>query len=297
MSGPDGLSIAHGVIRFADLFGVVLVDPNEPPTARVASLFAALDSGNWQKIGIIDDLVVAMSVSRHRIEQFVVLCETGKLVFAGSGDQHVERLPEIAPQKWRGLDRIGDRLFATALGYRVFRRDAQDQWTAVSGGLPEAGGALAGFETVCGFSDRELYAAGWHGEVWRFDGTVWHDEGSPTNQLIGGSLASSDGLAYLCGRQGVLLAGRHGHWRLLNDPEDGGVVEDFWSLAEFKGSIFVASDRAIYRIERDDLEEVEIDAAGYAGTHYQLSVADGHLCSMGADDILMFDGQSWTKVA
>lgn len=295
MSGPDGLSIAHGVMRFADLFGVVLVDPNEPPTARVASLFAALDRGSWEKIGMIDDLVVAINVSRHGPEQFVVLCETGKMFFAGSGDQHIERLPEITPQMWRGLDRIGDRLFATGLGYRVCRRDGQNQWTALSGGLPAASHELAGFETVCGFSDRELYAAGWHGEVWRFDGTVWHDEGSPTNQVIGSSLAASDGLAYLCGRQGTLLAGRQGRWRILNDPEDG-VVEDFWSLAEFDGSIYVASEQAIYRIVQDELETVRIDAHGYSGTHYQLSVADGHLCSIGANDILIFDGRSWTRM-
>jgi hypothetical protein len=80
---------------------------------------------------------------------------------------------------------------------------------------------------MCGLSvaleapDRlatELYAVGWQGEIWHYDGEKWHQLPSPTKLVLVDVCCAGDGTVYACGREGLLLKGRDQTWEIVEPP-------------------------------------------------------------------------------
>ena len=66
-------------------------------------------------------------------------------------------------------------------------------------------GENAGFEDICGFNLTEVYAVGWNGEIWQWEGVRWIDRPSPTNLILTGVCCGTDGNVYACGQNGTLI--------------------------------------------------------------------------------------------
>jgi hypothetical protein len=191
--------------------------------------------------------------------------------------------------------RWGDDIVVVGMQRQVYRRTASGVWQDFMQGLPEGKeGDTSGFEAVAAVGPREAYAAGWDGELWACDGTRWRRLDSPTNRIVTALGVAPDGQVYGCGRHGLLFKGRHDAWHTILDKA---CPDDLWSIVPFKGHVYAASLLRLYRITDDtSLELLEFDELG--ANSFGVLMSDGEtLWSIGAKDVLAFDGQAWSRIA
>jgi len=189
---------------------------------------------------------------------------------------------------------VGTRVIAVGMQRQVYVRSETGQWSAARAGLPPFGeGDTSGFEAVAAVSPTEVYAAGWGGEIWRFDGARWHRIDSPTNRIITALGVDDKGLVYGCGRNGLLLSGQAGNWKVLSDIR---CPDDLWTIAPHAGRVFAAGLLRMYCIEDGNISLVELDAID-ANSFGVLNSNNGNLWSIGAKDVISYDGTSWSRIA
>jgi len=191
----------------------------------------------------------------------------------------------------RGLGCIAGEAYACGMKRQVYRRVGEDQWVAMHAPAPDRPGD-AGFEAIAGFGPDELYAVGWHGEIWMFDGAAWHNMDSPTNLILTGLCCASDGQVYICGQDGTILVGRQDQWRRLDLADMG---SDLWDIHEFNATIYVASMTGLYTLQGEALRPVDFGAQAPRSC-YRLTSAEGVLWSIGAANLACFDGTHWTLI-
>ena len=101
-----------------------------------------------------------------------------------------------------------------------------------------------------------------------------------------------DGHVYACGRNGVLVRGRADLWETM---ELGGFSDDLWSLVWYKGKLYVATMDHVLTLAHGGLKPLSMgnDAAR---TCYDLVTGAGLMWSIGAKDVMSFDGKKWTRI-
>ena len=243
--------------------------------------------------------VVGVTVVKEPMRQGLLLGMWGEVLCIGSGDTHTE---VITPVKKRGpllsTFTVGGRAYAVGMGRQVYRRDGRDQWTAIDEQIRPAKDDAKpyGFDTIAGFSESDIYAAGRYGEVFHFDGKTWTRLPVPTDQIITHACCAGDGKVYLCGRNGLLLKGRGAEWKVI----DHGKRDDCWNLCWFDGRLYVATMKDVFWLSEeadgDYLNDVDWTNGDKPATCLRLSVADGVMWSIGAKDVLSFDGTTWTRI-
>jgi hypothetical protein len=217
--------------------------------------------------------------------------EDGDVAVCLGGDE--SRSEKLSPQPVmiRNARTIGGFVFACGMKRQVYQRIDEDQWVDISAPFP-ANNEKAGFEAIDGFSTKEIYAIGWGGEIWKFNGTKWANKASPTNVILTSVCCAPNGVVYICGQQGVMITGRQDAWELVEWEDD--VSVDLWDLCWFQDKLYVATMTNLYTFEQNRLVEVdfgEIDTP----TCFSLTTADGVLWSIGRDDVVSFDGKSWQR--
>jgi photosystem II stability/assembly factor-like uncharacterized protein len=120
----------------------------------------------------------------------------------------------------REIRQIGGSLFACGMGRQVYRRDASGAWSSAHQGalLPPAAKEPAGFNSIHGMMEDELWAVGFQGEIWRCQSGGWTAETSPTTFALNKILVVSDRLAFIAGKAGTLLRWDGAGWALLPQP-------------------------------------------------------------------------------
>jgi len=97
----------------------------------------------------------------------------GHYLVLGEGDQIEGRIAAAKTdgrtQPFRGVRDIAGKAYAVGMGGQVYRRDNLQTWTRLGNSLPHA----IDLEAIHGFNEEEIYAVGWKGALWRFDGTDW----------------------------------------------------------------------------------------------------------------------------
>ena len=63
---------------------------------------------------------------------------------------------------------------------------------------------------------KQIYAAGWEGEIWHYDGNRWSSICSPTNIILNDICCAGDGNVYAGGRVGMLIVCRRDHWKVID---------------------------------------------------------------------------------
>ncbi|MGG5820264.1 hypothetical protein [Falsiroseomonas sp. HW251] len=193
----------------------------------------------------------------------------------------------------RGVRTIADRVYAVGMDRQAYIRVGERDWRPMQQGLTGTPpGQTSGFEAVDGYSAEEIYAVGWDGEIWQWDGSSWTRQESPTNLILTDVCCAGDGQVYACGRQGLLLRGRGPTWTIV---EQDVIDEDIWSLAWFGEALYLATFEAVYVMRGDTIEMVDF-GEGKALSTYRLGVGPASLWSVGAKDVMSFDGTSWTRI-
>jgi hypothetical protein len=287
-----------GAVRYRNLGYLALTDDSVNVMEFRHSAFLAWDDGEWGKLETVPWLALSFSICHYPIEQGIALSEWGNVLLMGSNDVHEElvRDGENDPETRGFLRRvrgIAGKAYAAGMDRQVYRRDDRDRWTCIVQSMrPVRGAEVVGFEGIDGYSESEIYAAGWRGEIWQFDGSRWREIDSPTNFILTNLICGGDGMVYACGRVGLLLRGRGDAWEVI---EHGRARDDFWGLAWFNDHLYVCGSRRLFRLEGDDLERVHFGDE-LPDTCYHLSSADGVLWSVGAKDVMSFDGTTWSRI-
>jgi hypothetical protein len=303
MSGQwtQNFSFVTGVVRLADLTYVAVVGDDLAEENMEHSLFAFWDAGAWGGKGIQTEWqTVAGTIIKHPKEQAIFLGLGGELQCIGSGDVHNELINpsgEPGPRKrgaMRGIGSIEGKAYAVGMDRQVYRRDGVDSWTCIDhSARPKAGDdAIVSFEAIDGYSAKEIYAVGREGEIWQYDGVSWRQITSPTNIILTKICCAPDGNVYICGLAGILLRGRHDNWEII-EQED--TEADLWGIAWHADALYLASMNFVYKLDGDKLALVDF-GADTPGTCFHLSAADGVLWSIGAKDLMAFDGAQWVRI-
>jgi hypothetical protein len=247
--------------------------------------------------------VMGLAIQFNPKVQGIFIGKWGEALCVGSGDTHPEKIVHgrDEPSKRGPLlsaSSIGEKIYAVGMGRQVYRRDGRDQWTAIDEQIRPAKGDTTpyGFDTIAGFSETDIYAAGRYGEVFHFDGKTWTRLPVPTDQIIVHACCAGDGNVYLCGRTGLLLKGRGEQWKIINH----GKRDDLWNLCWFNDRLYVATMKDVFWLSEeadgDYLNNVEWTNDDKPSTCLRLSAADGVMWSIGAKDVLSFDGTTWTRI-
>lgn len=279
----------RGAARLRDLIYVIsryteLVQEEVAHTSLIG-----IDDEGW---GNAADTVwnsTAIAVARKPVEKAVVIGEEGDVVTYVGGNSWTEKI-EPEPVLIRNAREIDGYVYACGMKRQVYRRAAENQWLDIS--APVAGDTEAiGFEAIDGYGGDELYAVGWEGEIWQYDGRAWHQRNSPTNVILTALCCAADGVVYAAGQGGVMLTGRDDAWSIVQLAEE--FTSDIWDLCWYGDKLYVATMTALYILDQGALVPVDFGGAT-PGSFYDLSAREDVLWSVGLHDIASFDGTKWT---
>ncbi|MGR4868945.1 hypothetical protein ACIPRI_08725 [Variovorax sp. LARHSF232] len=248
-------------------------------------------NGNWGSAFNTTWDSTAIAIAKLPTTKIVMIGEDGDVgTYAGGTREDETITPQ--PVMIRNARTIGGYVHACGMKRQVFKRVGEKQWADMS--APRAGDSEEfGFEAIDGYAEDDIYAAGWGGEIWRYDGTAWTQCGSPTNVILTAICCAPDGFVYAAGQGGVMVKGRGDAWSLVNWEDE--VTLDLWDLCWFQDKLYVATMFALFTFEHGNrLEEVNYGAMGPV-TGFNLTTADGVLWSIGKSDVAAFDGTTWQK--
>lgn len=248
--------------------------------------------------------VIALTAIRmttvEEAETDLLIMGAGGFIAAMSGERFTEEMVDESNEgpKFRGNIRdmrvIGKHAYAVGMSRQVYRRDGPGSWRHWDAGVVQPLGTLdiAGFSAIDGFSESDLYAAGFEGEIWHFDGDGWRPVDSPTNLIIHRVRTIAPDRVYASGQKGVLLEGRDQAWKpILHDATS----EDLWGMEWFNDSLYVSSESGIFRLEDDTLTAVDT-GLGDGFSYRHLHAHGGAMWSFGPGHVAKTDGQTWTDV-
>lgn len=278
--------------------GVIFVDSGLAEQRVPHSMIATWDGERWNPATRVGWSAVGIAQASVPSVEWIAVGANGEAVSVSAGGARPETLGagEVSPRDIGLMTRvkaIDGKLFAVGMCRQVYRRDGPDVWRRVDQGVRRSPGdtSVVGFKGIDGFSQHELYGAGWRGEVWLLEDAAWRQIASPTNLILTDVCCAPDGHVYICGRRGMLLKGRRDQWSIV---ENALTRQDFWGVAWHEGRVYVATMQALAVLDGDRLAWAapEDDAPD---TAYHLSTNGTLLWSFGPRGIFVFDGRDWTQ--
>jgi hypothetical protein len=301
MALPDPILFGKGALASrsrAYIYGSLASDD---AAGNNVSVVLCWDSGAWQ-YWFVDARVCGIAVRGASSDGEVsALSIDGRVHVSARGQEHWDHLdlsPE-GPNALRhatGLTRVEDTLLATGMGRFVYINSGGRQWRRmdlemrVARSSPE----VAGLKSIDGSSLDDLFAVGFGGEIWHFDGRSWKQLDSPTNVKLEAVKAVGRDDVFVAGAAGTVYRGGTKGWgRIANELTS----DTFWSASVFESRLYLAtSEGQIYSTKDNELVTVSLGLERRPSTRW-LSVCDGSLLSVGIRDVLLFDGLVWRRIA
>lgn len=294
-----GYSIVAGVVRYSDLSYVIVAHDDDLRIGYSdSSILFCLDQGIWYA-DAVPWLGCSETVCHVPIERRLSLGSDGSVDVVGGGTKSKELIANCGVdsrkrgplREIRGIAK--GRAYAVGTCRQAYVREDENQWRCIdeSAQVGDTPITDTSFESVDGFSEQEIYMVGWEGEIWKYDGSLFSQQKSPTELALYKIRCAPDGFAYACGQLGTLLRGRNDQWEII---EHESTREDLWGMEVFDGQLYVSSTNFVYRLEDDKLTPVDFGDE-FVQTCYLLSAADGIMWSIGFKDVMEFDGSNWTR--
>jgi hypothetical protein len=294
-AGLKGLLIRTGSVRRGDLGYLLAGDPAKEEAEEPHVIIITWKAGSIKKSNakhnansscIIEDPQSGILISSPS-GAYSLTTKAGAAASNIFDNSHpapkVERFGDI-----RSVRSVAGKAYAVGGTGWAFRLDKLAGWTLIDGALP----TTFDIESIDGFGHADLYAAGYRGEVWHFDDRLWSKCETPTNANLNVVRCAENGAVYAAGRGGFLMRGDGTSWEVLDHDA---TTDDIWDLAWFNGSLYVSTLAALYRLDGGNLVAVKF-GSNAPKSFYHLSVAPGVMWSIGARDVMSFDGKRWTRV-
>lgn len=289
-----GYSFRSGAVRFNDLCYILCDDPQLEGHNHTA--FWEYDRENWQFFEATPYVAHSICVAEQPKHQAIAIGASGYVQVFGNQDNYSEQIAvaDVELSQVRMVSNVGGYAYTCGMDRQVFKREAPGVWVAKHGSMPEqpSSAAVFGFEAIHGLTEDHIYAVGWNGEIWHFNGDNWVQCDSPTQVILTGVVCADDGTSYACGQNGTLLKTKDGEWEAVKNNV---TLSNFWGLAWFGGALYVSSMDGIFVLRGGELEPVDFGDFE-PSSFYSLTHADGLLWSVGPSEILSFDGIDWKKV-
>jgi hypothetical protein len=280
----DGAARYHNLVYILSKDKSMMED-HIPHTSAVG-----LYKGKWGDCTNTNWNSTAIAVAKKPTEKLVFVGEDGEIcTYVGGVSSNEDTLPKVS--MIRCAETINGYVYVCGMKRQVYKRTSENQWIDISAPFPKKKEKV-GFESIDGFSEDEIYAVGWKGEIWQYDGSKWLDRGSLTNLILTSVCCAPDGVVYIVGQQGMFIKGRHDTWEIVEWEDE--IVIDFWDLSFYQGKLYISTMTEIYTFEKGQL--IDVDFGGIdVSSCYGLTQAEDIMWSIGGEDVLSFDGKTWQK--
>jgi len=155
-----------------------------------------------------------------------------------------------------------------------------------------------GFHAMDGFSANDIYAGGDRGDMWRYDGKLWHRVDLPGNLRIDAICCAGDGYVYVGGSGGYILKGREDQWEPVSAQRDQYVfAADINAMTWFGDRLYVATSMDLFVLEEEGLTKYIYPEDGPQQHSYgHITSSDQALLAYGQHQALVFDGDKWEEI-
>jgi hypothetical protein len=287
------------VYKRTNVFVPAVADELEEEGLEHTLLFRLKD-GAWSHFPIAK-AVPSVCVTDLPTPAILAMSADGEVSVYGASGRTIEMIDDSdeGPSELlqlRCIRVIGSGVYAAGLGRHVYRRMTPGRWAAVDRGVfaPRAEREVpVGFNWIDGLREDAIYAAGYFGEIWFYDGRRWIQQDSPTNVSLNGVCCVSEDEVVIGGMAGTVLRGANGRWEVI---EQGETEKDFWGITHFRGQTYLSNYDGVFALEDGSLTQVDMGLPDAVSTAY-LDAKDGVMWSVGHRDLAFTeDGESWTVV-
>lgn len=299
----------NGYAKYSDLAMLLAYvgdsDPFDPPT-KVIVLDDAGSRAEWGLENIDDVFVDVCTFRSNDMDRpaFVCISEEGKVWFQLK-QRIVEDIPHAGLSKptslklgyMGGICQLAGELYAFGYAGQVYRRSSPGTWEHFDEGMIGSTEDRYDVSGLC-LSRNVFYAItrmGGKGRIYSRGGNRWMNEINPSGEWLNAIDADAEGTVWICGRNGALLTGNAANgFRHVGDPECN---EEFLSIALYRDQVWLSSATDVFRYTpgSEKLSKVYTGIFPDIRSANRLQVADGVLWSFGHDDIVRFDGETWTR--
>jgi len=233
-------------------------------------------------------------VSRQPFAQGMVVSrnKNGDVWTMGGGRKGA--MEHIAPGKVPATQRIkciNDHAYSVGLGRSIYKRTNIGHWVKLDNGFPEEEVTrYQGFADMDGFSETDMYAVGGHGDIWHYDGTIWMQEGFPSNMQLNTVTCAGDGYVYVSGQGGTLWRGRNSTWEHLYD---GSYTIPWNDVLWFEGKLWLASDYMLRIWNGKELMPVTDNQGQELPFSGHMDAYDGLLVIADSDSVMAYQDGKW----
>lgn len=289
----DGCVIEHDYVYVS-----TAADDLDPIEVDFSRLFFN-DRGEW----VHHDLewaVVSVCVQRAaEPRRYAALSRQGDVEFQFVGGSSVETIPDAGVYDGAGamtqIREIGGVLVACGYGGQVYVRDPGG-WRPLGGGLAHLSTAdrPAHITSIDGTGTDDVYAVGFHGRIFHFDGSAWSELDSPVRVHLE-RVRASGGRIYVCGNDATVLCGDRAGFDIL--PIEG-FSAHLWGIERFGDETYVAHLDGLLVHDGTAWSPVDMRLRDARSPEdgYRLDAFDGVLWSFGPKRVAWFDGTTWTEM-
>lgn len=291
----QGLDFVRGVEMADGSFVLAAQDPSVSLRSNPHTGLAiwTKDQG-WEELGMEPQITTDMTTAKGGTVAVLMDPFGNVLEFDGDylDESKITGDGDQAPKyEMRCIRGIGQSVHAGGVARQGYRMVASGAWESTTPGSMHKFDDPTAFAGIDGFSETEVYAAGWEGEIWSFDGTDWTQQHSPTNLILNDICVGPDRCVAV-GLMGQVIVGRGSEWRAI---EHSITEEPIWSVRAFDGAYYMSTIDGILKLDGDELSVFQTHDEKVRTT-YGLAVGPSGLWSIGAADVTLFDGTDWHSI-
>lgn len=282
------------------------VDSSEYAHTRMSAYVGRLEPGRQWFYHDVNANIVSVCEKRQTAtepRQLAALSKEGEVELWTSkdGSSVTEKIPDAGVRLGnlgylRSIREIGNTLFACGFNSQVYARNNGTWKSLVSAPLAfhhAASDEYVVFNGIDGFSEEDVYAVGSNGSLYHWDGTAWRQIELKTDENLECIRCYGADDVWIGGANGTLLNGNI--VKGFRDVSDIADNDTFWSLAKFKEKVYLGTTKGLFAYDGHAIAPVVTGLNPEVET-YTVDSTDDALWSIGAKDLVRFDGNVWTRI-
>lgn len=255
--------------------------------------------GEWGHY-IIENVITSHCVIGNGYREVISLGADGTIHVASSSGFTWESIDDSdeGPNDKRAMvdiKPIGNEVFAVGMARQVYKRQKGGTWIRCDQGARGEKGIwdIAGFKSIDGFGVNSIYAVGFKGEIWFYDGHRWQALDSPTNVKLEKVKCLHPNDFFIAGAKGTLIKGSKNKMKIIPNNVTKSTL---WGLEYYNGKTYLSDRKDVYVFSGGEIEKIDMQLGKKITTCY-LHANDGVLWSVGDRDVAVFDGNTWSEIS